>query len=43
VKVNGVRNDYTIRIGDEFVCIRRVTGGTTTASATVEALRAREF
>ena len=43
VKVNGVRDDYTIRIGDEFVCIRRVTGGTTTAIATVEALRAREF
>ena len=43
VKVNGVRNDYSIRIGDEFVCIRRVAGGRTTALATVDALRAREF
>ena len=43
VKVNGVRDDYTIRIGDEFVCIRRVTGGTTTAVGTVDALPAREF
>ena len=43
VRVNGVRDDYTIRIGDDFVCIRRVEGGFTTVEATVEALRSREF
>ena len=43
VRVNGVRDDYTIRIGEDYVCIRRVDGGFTTAEATVEALRAREF
>ena len=43
VRVNGVRDDYTIRIGADFVCIRRVEGGFTTSEATVGPLRAREF
>ena len=43
VRVNGVHDDYTIRIGEDYVCIRRVEGGFTTVIATVEALRAREF
>ena len=43
VRVNGVRGDYTIRIGNDHVCIRRTAGGFTTEETTVEALRAREF
>ena len=43
VRMNGVRDDYTIRIGDDYVCIRRIEGGVTTVTATVEALQSREF
>ena len=43
VRVNGVRTDYTVRIGDDYACIRRVEGGFTTAESTVAALRSREF
>ena len=43
VRVNGVRDDYTIRIGEDVVCIRRVEGGFTVAEGTVTGLRSREF
>ena len=43
VRLNGVRDGYTVRIGADYVCIRRVEGGFTTLPGTVEALRSREF
>lgn len=43
VRVEGVRTAYAIRIGAEYICIRRVEGGFTTTETTLAALRALEF
>lgn len=43
VRVNSVRTDYTIRIGEDYVCIRRVEEGFTTNEPIIAVLRAREF
>ncbi|MEQ8922491.1 MAG: TrbG/VirB9 family P-type conjugative transfer protein [Marinovum algicola] len=43
VRVPGIRDAYTIRMGETFVCITRDTGGFTDEPATVAALRQREF
>ena len=43
VRVTGVRDAYTIRMGDDHICITRETGGFTTEAAAVAALRGREF
>lgn len=42
VKVSGVRDAYTIRVGDDYVCIVRGEGGWRMAAA-ADALKAREF
>lgn len=43
VRVNGVRTDYTVRIGDDYACIRRIEGILATDQTTVAALISREF
>ena len=43
VRVTGVRDAYTIRMGDKYICITRETGGVMTEAAAVAALRGREF
>ena len=43
VRVEGIRPAYTIRIGSEYICIRRVAGGFTTADTALAALLVLEF
>jgi type IV secretion system protein VirB9 len=43
VRVTGVRDAYTIRMGDDHICIIREAGGFTTEAAAMSALRGREF
>lgn len=43
VRVEGIRPAYTIRIGAEYICIRRVAGGIATADTALAALLALEF
>ena len=43
VRVNGVRDAYTVRLGTDHICIARDQGGYTDAPAEVAALRQKEF
>ncbi|PZX12452.1 type IV secretion system protein VirB9 [Palleronia aestuarii] len=43
VRVDGVRNAYTVRLGEEYVCVRRVRGTYETDPTTVAYLRSKEF
>lgn len=43
VRVTGVRDAYTIRLGDDHICVTRKAGGYTNEAATVAGLRGREF
>lgn len=43
VRVSGVHPEYSVRIGDEVVCIRHIQGGTTGTQSTVAALASKEF
>jgi type IV secretion system protein VirB9 len=43
VRVSGVRDAYSIRIGDQVICIRRMTGGVTTLASEIQPLTEREF
>lgn len=43
VRVAGVNNEFTVRIGDEVICIRRVEGGRTFQQSVVSSLAHKEF
>ncbi|MBO9468251.1 TrbG/VirB9 family P-type conjugative transfer protein [Tropicibacter sp. R15_0] len=43
VRVSGVHSEYSVRIGNEVVCIRRIQGGTVSSRSTVAALAGKEF
>ena len=43
VKVTGLQSEYSIRVGDEVICIKRIEGGTVYEAHTVAALQTREF
>lgn len=43
VRVSGVHKEYSIRIGDEVICIQRTVGGTVSSQSTVAALAGKEF
>ncbi len=43
VRVSGLHDEYSLRIGDATVCIRRVPGGTVSEQSTVASLAAKEF
>ncbi|WP_298571832.1 TrbG/VirB9 family P-type conjugative transfer protein [uncultured Aliiroseovarius sp.] len=43
VRVSGVHTEYSIRIGNEVICIRRIQGGKVSNQSTVAALAGKEF
>jgi type IV secretion system protein VirB9 len=43
VRVSGVRNQYAVRLGKEYVCITRVRGDTVPSPAEADALIQKEF
>lgn len=43
VRVPGLRNFYSVRIGSDVVCIARLAGGVSSDAALVKALEAKEF
>ena len=43
IRLNGIRSDYAIRLGDDVVCVRRIAGGLVTSKGQIDAFRAREF
>lgn len=43
VRVSGVADEFTVRIGDEVICIRRTQGGRTSQQTIVRSLALKEF
>lgn len=43
VRVSGVHKEYSLRIGDQVICIQRAPNGTVSAQSTVASLAAKEF
>lgn len=43
IRINGIRSDYTIRLGEDVVCVRRIDGGLVSDQGQIAALQAREF
>lgn len=43
VRVSGVQSEYSVRIGEEVICIRRIQNGTIVSQSTVAALSGKEF
>lgn len=43
VRVSGIGTEFSVRIGDEVTCIRRIQGGTVSTPSTVASLASKEF
>lgn len=43
VKVTGISNEYSIRVGDQVICIKRIEGGAVYEAQIVAALQTKEF
>lgn len=43
VRVSGVHANFTVRIGEETICLRRIEGGTITNPTTIATLAGKEF